>query len=201
MFPKKTYQRFSVIMCVHLQTHMAIALGMIARSDQFRILFMYSMDWPMLMAIQLCGYIQWVRKNLTKIPKTTYIKCSIVVGYLLPSLNQGNIQRAIERDYLSLYAIVKIFIASKYFMNISEELNCLSQCWHEVIQMFFYSNEYWQKLSTKQWNDKHWYFSIHFLLIIIHQVHIFYITHQSKKKKKMQAHSQTLMINDKFRQV
>lgn len=50
-------------------------------------------------------------------------------------------------------------------------------------------------------NWQHWYFSVHFLLIIIHWLYIFFKTHQSKKKKKMQAHPQMLMINDKFRYV
>lgn len=59
-------------------------------------------------------------------------------------------QREIE---ISITCHMKIFMASKYFVNISEGLSCLSQCWHEVIQMYFYNNEYWQKLSTKQWTD------------------------------------------------
>lgn len=48
MFVKETCLRFSVIMCVYSQTHMAIALVLIAISDQFRTLFMYTSEWPML---------------------------------------------------------------------------------------------------------------------------------------------------------
>lgn len=46
LFGKEVCLRFSVIMCVHSQTHMAIALLMVAGSDQFITLFMYATICP-----------------------------------------------------------------------------------------------------------------------------------------------------------
>lgn len=46
MFGKEACLRFSVIMCAHSQTNMAIALLTVAGSDQFITLFMYATVWP-----------------------------------------------------------------------------------------------------------------------------------------------------------